>query len=45
MPIRIDAATSVASLASLDAIEERYGDDAYGRADDYDDLPDLGENA
>lgn len=38
-------ASSVASLVSLDAIEERHGDDAYGRAEDYDDLPDLGENA
>lgn len=40
------AATQVASLVSLDAIEDRYGDDYYGRTDDWaDDLPDLGENA
>lgn len=38
-------ATSLASLVSLEAIEARYGDDAYGQAEDYDDLPDLGENA
>lgn len=39
-------ATQVASLVSLDAIQERYGDDYYGRNDGWDeDLPDLGENA
>lgn len=39
-------ATQVASLVSLEAIEARYGDDAYGRSDEWtDDLPDLGENA
>lgn len=39
-------ATRVASVMSLEAIEERYGDDGYGRSDDWvDDLPDLGENA
>lgn len=39
-------ATQVASLVSLEAIQERYGDDYYGRNDGWDeDLPDLGENA
>lgn len=39
-------ATRVASILSLEAIEARYGDDVYGRSDDWvDDLPDLGENA
>lgn len=40
------AATAVASLVSLSAIEERYGDDRYGRTEGWaEDLPDLGENA
>lgn len=39
-------ATRAASILSLEAIEARYGDDAYGRSDDWvDELPDLGENA
>lgn len=39
-------ATQMASLVSLDAIQERYGDDYYGRNERWDeDLPDLGENA
>lgn len=38
-------AASLANLVSLDRIEQRYGDDAYGRADGCEDLPDLGENA
>lgn len=39
-------ATQLASLVSLDAIADRYGDDAYGRSDDWvEELPDLGENA
>lgn len=39
-------ATRVASILSLEAIEARYGDDVYGRSDDWvDELPDLGENA
>lgn len=38
--------TALASIVSLDAIEDRYGDDAYGRSDDWvEELPDLGENA
>lgn len=40
------AATQLAGMISLDAIEDRYGDDEYGRTDDWAaDLPDLGENA
>lgn len=39
-------ASRVASIISLEAIEARYGDDVYGRSDDWvDELPDLGENA
>jgi DNA-binding transcriptional ArsR family regulator len=39
-------ASRVASLVSLEAIAERYGDDRYGRSDEWaEDLPDLGENA
>lgn len=39
-------ATRVASLVSLEAIQERYGDDYYGRNEGWDeDLADLGENA
>ena len=35
----------VGSLLSLDAVEERYGDDFYGRSDDWvAELPDLGED-
>lgn len=40
------AATHLAGYVSLAAIEARYGDDEYGRSDEWaDDLPDLGENA
>jgi DNA-binding transcriptional ArsR family regulator len=39
-------AKQVASLVSLEAIADRYGDDYYGRDDEWAaDLPDLGENA
>jgi DNA-binding transcriptional ArsR family regulator len=39
-------AKRVASLVSLGAIADRYGDDGYGRNDEWaEDLPDLGENA
>ena len=38
-------AERVASLASLEAIADRYGDDRYGRDDEWaEELPDLGEN-
>lgn len=38
-------ATYVGSLLSLEAIEDRHGEDFYGREDDWDeDLPDLGES-
>lgn len=40
------AASQLAGYVSLAAIGERYGDDAYGRDDEWaEDLPDLGENA
>lgn len=40
------AASHLAGYVSLAAIEARYGDDEYGRSDEWtDDLPDLGENA
>jgi hypothetical protein len=35
-----------AAVLGLAAIEDRYGDDHYGRTDDWvEGLPDLGENA
>lgn len=42
-----DVATShVANVVSLSAIEDQYGDDAYGRDEEWADAqPDLGENA
>lgn len=40
------AASHLAGYVSLAAIEARYGDDRYGREDDWaEDVPDLGENA
>lgn len=37
-------ATHVGALRSLEAVEARYGDDYYGRNDDWvDELPDLGD--
>lgn len=40
------AASHLAGYVSLAAIEERYGDDEYGRSDEWaENLPDLGENA
>lgn len=42
----VRCADRVASIVSLDAIEERYGDDGYGQSDEWvDERPDLGENA
>jgi DNA-binding transcriptional ArsR family regulator len=39
-------AERVASLVSIEAIDDRYGDDHYGRDEEWAaDLPDLGENA
>ena len=38
-------AERVASLVSLEAVADRYGDDRYGRDDEWaEGLPDLGEN-
>lgn len=40
------AASSVANLVSLSAIQEEYGEDAYAENDDWArEQPDLGENA
>lgn len=40
------AASHVANVVSLAAIEDQYGDDAYGEDDEWAEVqPDLGENA
>lgn len=40
------AASNLANVVSLSAIEDQYGDDAYGEDDEWaESQPDLGENA
>lgn len=40
------AASRIANVVSLHQIEAAYGDDAYGKEDDWvEEVPDLGENA